>query len=76
VPAAYRVAEVLPFRWWYVWTLFMIGVAPIALWNTSPLAFAAAAVLTLLAIYGFQFRAAGKRLALIKWGQVATVTGH
>jgi hypothetical protein len=75
VPAAYRVAEVLPFRWWYVWTLFMIGVAPIALWNTSPLAFAAAAVLTLLAIYGFQFRAAGKRLALIKWGQVATVTG-
>jgi hypothetical protein len=32
-------------------------------------------VLTLLAIYGFQFRAAGKRLALIKWGHVATVTG-
>jgi hypothetical protein len=31
VPAAYRVAEVQPFRWWYVWTLFMIGVAPIAL---------------------------------------------
>jgi hypothetical protein len=75
VPAAFRVAEVLPFRWGYVWTLFMIAVAPIALWHTSPLAFAAVAVLTLVAIYGFQFRAAGKRLALIKWGQVATVTG-
>jgi hypothetical protein len=75
VPASFRLAEVLPFRWWYVWVLFMLAVAPIVLWLAYPVAFAAVAVLALLAIYGFQFRAARTRLALLKWGQVATVTG-
>ena len=75
VPAAFRLAEVLPFRWWYVWTLFMVAIAPIALWHAYPVAFVAVAVITLVAIYGFQFQAAATRFTLLKWGQVATVTG-
>jgi hypothetical protein len=66
---------VLPFRWWYVWALFMIAVAPIAIWVRTPAVFAVVAVLGVVAIYGFQIRAARTRLALLKWGQVATVTG-
>jgi hypothetical protein len=75
VAAAFRLAEVLPFRWWYVWALFMIAVAPIAIWVRTPAVFAVVAVLGVVAIYGFQIRAARTRLALLKWGQVATVTG-
>ena len=75
VPAAFLLAEILPFRWWYVWVLFMVAVVPIALWFPMPVVFAAVAILTLVVIYGFQFRAARARLALLKWGQVATVTG-
>lgn len=75
VPAGFRLAEVLPFRWWYVWVLFMVAVAPISLWLSYPVAVAPAAVLALVGIYAFQFRAARTRLALLTWGQVATVTG-
>ncbi len=74
VPAAFRVAELLPFRWWYVWTLFMVAVAPIAVWIQLPQAFAAVAVLTLTAIYGGQLRGARTRIGLLRWGRVATVT--
>jgi hypothetical protein len=75
VAAAFRLAEVLPFRWWYVWALFMIAVAPIAIWVRTPAVFAVVAVLGVVAIYGFQIRAARTRLTLLKWGQVASVTG-
>lgn len=74
VPAAFLMAEISPFRWWYVWALFMIGVAPIALWIFVPVSFTVAAVLAVVAIYVLQFRAARTRIALLKWGQVATVT--
>jgi hypothetical protein len=53
----------------------MVGIAPIAIWMYSPAAFAVVAVLTLLAIYGFQLRGTTKRFALLRWGQVARVTG-
>jgi len=75
VPAAFRLAELLPFRWWYVWTLFIVAVAPIALWIQLPIAFAAVAVLTLAGVYGAQLYGARTRLGLLKWGRVATVTG-
>jgi hypothetical protein len=75
IPAAFWLAELLPFRWWYVFALFMVAVTPIALWIQLPIAFPIAAVLTVAVIYAFQFRFARDRIALLKWGQVATVTG-
>ena len=50
VPATFWLAELLPFRWWYGWTLFMIAVTPIVLWIPLPRVFAAVALLTLAAI--------------------------
>lgn len=74
IPVAFRLAEALPFRWRYVWTLFVVGIAPIALWIKMPVAFAAAAVLTLAGIYGVHLFGARARLGLLTWGRVATVT--
>ena len=74
VPIAFWLAELLPFRWWYVWTLFMVGVAPIALWIELRMAFAAVSLLTLAGIYGTQLWGARTRLGLLKWGRIATVT--
>ena len=74
VPMVFRLAELLPFRWWYVWTLFMVAVAPIALWIELPMAFAAVAVLTLMGIYVAQLWGARIRIGLLKWSRVATVT--
>jgi hypothetical protein len=42
----FRLAELLPFRWLYVWTLLIVAVVPIALWIQVPMAFAAVAALT------------------------------
>jgi Protein of unknown function (DUF3060) len=73
VPVTFLLAEALPFRWWYVWALFMVAVVPIAVWYGYPTAFAAAAVLTLVAIYAAQLSSSRKRIALLRWGVVATV---
>jgi hypothetical protein len=75
IPAAFLLAELLPFRWWYIWALFMVAIAPIAVWMSVRPAFPVAAVLALLGIYAFNFQGTTKRFALLKWGQVATVTG-
>jgi hypothetical protein len=75
VPAVFLLAELLPFRWWYIWGLFMIAVAPIALWGAFPLAFTITALAAVVAIYGYQLYGATQRLALLKWGEVATVNG-
>lgn len=74
VPAAFLLAELLPFRWWYVWTLFMVATAPIVVWIPVPRAFAVAAVLTLAGIYAFQLRGMRTRIGLLRWGRVAAVT--
>ena len=75
IPLAFVLADLLPFRWWYVFALFMVAVPPIALWITNPRLLGPAAVVTVLAIYAVQSRAARKRHALLKWGRVAQVTG-
>lgn len=75
VPGTFLVAELLPFRWWYIWGLFMVAVTPIALWAAAPKAFAIAAAMAVVVIYAFQLSGASRRLALLKWGEVATVTG-
>jgi hypothetical protein len=74
VPMAFGLAELLPFRWWYVWTLFLVAVAPFAVWIQLPMAFAAIAVLTLAGIYAVQLWRARTRIGLLRWGRVATVT--
>jgi hypothetical protein len=73
VPMAFRLAELLPFRWWYVWTLFVVAVPPVALWMQQPIAFTAVAAITLAGIYAVQLCGARVRLGLLKWGQVADV---
>lgn len=75
IPLAFRLAEMLPFRWRYVWALFVVAVAPVALWIQLPKAFAAVALLTLAGIYGIHLSGTQTRMALLRWGRVATVTG-
>lgn len=75
IPVTFWLAELLPLRWWYVWTLLVVGITPIALWVQLPRAFAVVAVLTLAAIYAVQLRGARTRLTLLRRGRVATVTG-
>ena len=62
--------ELLPFRWWYIFALFLVAIAPISLWVSVPAAVAPAAVAALVAVYTVQLRGARIRLALLKWGQV------
>jgi cell division septum initiation protein DivIVA len=69
LPVSFLLAELLPFRWWYIWTMFMVAVAPIVVWINTPAAVAPAAVLTLLAIYALQARGAITRRALLKWAR-------
>ena len=73
VPVAFRLAEFLPFRWCYVWTLLMVAAAPIALWIQLPMAFAVVAALTLAGVYSVQVWGARIRIGLLQWGRVATV---
>lgn len=75
VPLSFWLAELLPFRWWYVCTLLAVGAAPVALWVQLPKAFAAVAVLTLAGIYVVQLREARTRIELLRWGRAATVNG-
>jgi hypothetical protein len=75
VPVGFLLAELLPFRWWYVFAMFMVAIPPIIVWMWKPELVLPAAVVVLLVIYGFQFRSARNRMALLKWGQVVTVTG-
>lgn len=73
VPMTFRLAELLPVRWWYVWILFIVAIPPIALWIQQPLAFAAVAIITLAGIYAVQLCGARVGLGLLKFGQAADV---
>lgn len=75
VPLRFLLAELLPFRWWYVFALFIVAIPPIIVWIMRPAFFLPAAVVILLVIYGIHARGALTRIALLKWGQAATVTG-
>lgn len=73
VPLSFLLAELLPFRWWYLFALFMVAIPPIIVWIMYPRLLAPSAVLALVLVYGLQFRTARKRLALLRWGRVAQV---
>ena len=55
--------------------LMVVGLGPLALWMNIPAAFTVVVVLTILGIYGYQLWGMNTRFALLKWGQVAHVTG-
>ena len=73
IPVRFLIAEVLPFRWWYLFAIFMVTVPAVIVWALEPKAAAPAAIATLALIYAWQLRGTRKRLALLRWGQVATV---
>lgn len=75
VPFLFLLTELLPFRWWYLFAMFMVAIPPIIVWIMAPQFVLPAAILVLLTIYGIHARGALTRIALLKWGQAATVTG-
>jgi hypothetical protein len=72
VPSAYRLVAI-PFAWWTLFALFMIAVAPIALWIFVPVAAAMVGALTFLGVLVLSLRRSALRLSLLKWGEVAQV---
>lgn len=75
VPLRFVLAELLPFRWWYLFAFFMVAIPPIIVWITNPRLLAPAAVVVLAAIYAVHLWTARRRLTLLRWGRVAEVTG-
>lgn len=73
VPFAFK-AMALPWSWWTAWALFMIAIAPIALWIIVPIAGVIVAPVTLVVILVLRLRRERTQLALLKWGEPATVT--
>ena len=73
VPFAFK-AMALPWSWWVAWVLFMVAIAPIALWIVFPIAGAITAVVTFVAVLVWRLRGEGLRLALLKWGEPANVS--
>ncbi len=73
VPIRFMLAELLPFRWWYLFAMFMVAIPPIIVWITNPGLLAPAAVITIVVIYACQLWRARTRLALLTWGRVAQV---
>jgi hypothetical protein len=72
VPWRFKVAA-FPWSWWTVWTMFMISVTPIALYIVLPISGAIAAAAGFVGIVIVRFVRNRTRLALLKWGAVATV---
>lgn len=73
VPLKFLLAEALPFRWWYLFTMFLVTFPPIIVWIWHPVLFLPASVLVLLLIYAFHLWGVRTRIALLKWGRVADV---
>lgn len=74
VPLAFKLV-VFPFRFWTLFALFMVSVAPLALWIFLPVAGIFAVAGTFLVLTFVTLRRRHLRHVLLKWGEVATVTG-
>jgi hypothetical protein len=72
VPLQLRLV-VLPWSWWTIFALFMVAISPIALWIFVPAAAVVAVAVTFLGIAVVRLRRYRLQLALLKWGDVATV---
>jgi hypothetical protein len=74
VPLASKLI-VFPFRFWTLFALFMVSIAPLALWIFLPVAGIFAVAGTFLVVTFLTLRRRQLRQVLMKWGEVATVTG-
>jgi len=74
VPLAFKLI-VFPFRFWTLFALFMVSIAPLALWIFLPVAGIFAVAGTFLVVTFLTLRRRHLRHVLMKWGEVATVTG-
>jgi hypothetical protein len=74
VPLVYRLAT-FDLSIVEIFVLFMVGVAPIALWMSVPASAPFAWVAVSLAIIGYRGHKYIGRIGMLKWGKVATVTG-
>lgn len=83
VPAVYLLAELLPFRWFYVWVLGMwatvVGPGIVAALSgifgerILPSAIPSVGLVVLVGLGGYHARTAIRRLGILRWGRVATV---
>jgi hypothetical protein len=73
VPFGYR-AMAVPFSTWALFALFMIAVTPIALYIFLPISAVIIAAGTFLVVLVRLLRKSATRNALLKWGEVASVT--
>jgi hypothetical protein len=71
VPFAYRLF-VLPWSTWMVFTLFMIGVSPLAVWIFWPIVGVVVASVVFLGILVLALRKYLRLMGLLRWGQQAT----
>ncbi|MCW2795334.1 hypothetical protein [Nocardioides sp.] len=74
VPFSFRIASFWSWSWWEAFSVMMVVVAPIALWGFFPRLIPGAFILGVLAIVVVRGRKYLKRVGLLKWGKVATVT--
>jgi hypothetical protein len=74
VPFGFRIVAFESWSWWEAFSVMMVVVAPIAVWGFFPQTVPAALILGALAIVVVRGRKYLKRIALLKWGKVATVT--
>lgn len=76
VPFVFWLAELIPFRWPYVFTIVMVGIVAFStLTWFFPVALPFVMVAAVAAVYAYQLAGAAKRMALLKWGEVARVIG-
>jgi hypothetical protein len=73
VPWAVKLV-VFPFRFWTLFALFMVSVAPLAVWIFVPIAGVFAVAGTFLVLTFLTLRRRHLRHELMKWGEVANVT--
>jgi hypothetical protein len=74
VPFSFRLVAFESWSWWEAFAVLMSVTAPIAVWAFVPATIPATLLLGLLAILVVRGRKYLKRVALLKWGKVATVT--
>lgn len=73
VPAVFR-GVLIPWSTWTAFALFMVLVAPIAIWIAVPVAAPITGAVGLLAALAWLLRGSLLRDSLLKWGEVARVT--
>ena len=73
VPFLFRLAT-FNWNWWEAFAIFLVAIAPIALWISFPELIPYVLVTGVGIIAFFRIRKYVRRVRLLKWGKVATVT--